>query len=250
VGSIGRNRGGLWSVAFFMTSVCSVAATRNAGAADNTPEAAPFRVRVPRNEVAQAVNRALAGADRLLAAPACQEVLTDFRDASGRTLKEVLDGNAVSARGYLRWIVFSDGRGLKACSSKASLAVTEPGSRVVFICPTPFVEAAWGNPEDAEATLIHEMLHSLGLGENPPGSREITERVRVRCGSRAKSLLGPIRPPSPSRPGPGRTPPWRASSRRGCRSRSARGSSRGAGSRGPRARPARGRRRGSPSPGA
>jgi hypothetical protein len=171
-----------------MTWVCSVAASRDAGAADDTPEAAPFRVRVPHNDVAQAVKRALAGADRLLAEPACLEVLTDFRDASGRTLKEVLDRSDVSARGYLRWIVFSDGRGLKACSNKASLAVTEPGSRVVFICPTAFVEAAWGNPEEAEATLIHEMLHSLGLGENPPRSREITERVRVRCGSRAKSL--------------------------------------------------------------
>jgi len=189
MGSIVRKRGGLWSVAFLMAWVCSVAALRDAGAADNTPEAAPFRVRVPNNEVAQAVTRALAGADRLLAEPACQEVLTDFRDASARTLKEILDGNDVSARGYLRWIVFSDGRGLKACGSKASLAVTEPGSRVVFICPTAFVETASGNPEYAEATLIHEMLHSLGLGENPPRSRDITERVRIRCAAPAEAGL-------------------------------------------------------------
>jgi hypothetical protein len=181
VGSIGRKRGGLWSVAFLMTWGCSVAASRDVGAADNTPETAPFRVRAPHNDVAQALKRALAGADRLLAEPGCQEVLTDFRNASGRTLKEVLDGSDVSARGYLRWIVFSDGRGLKACSGKATLAVTEPGSRVIFICPTAFVEAVSGNPEEAEATLIHEMLHSLGLGENPPGSRQITERVQARC---------------------------------------------------------------------
>ena len=184
MGSIGRKRGGLWSVAFLMTSVCWAAASRDAGAADNAPEAAPFRVRVPHNDVAQAVKRALAGADRLLAEPACQEVLTDFHDASARTLKAVLDDSEVSARGYLRWIVFSDGRGLKACSSKATLAVTEPGSRVVFICPTAFVEAVGGTPEHAEATLIHEMLHSLGLGENPPRSSEITERVLSRCASR------------------------------------------------------------------
>jgi hypothetical protein len=167
-----------------MTWVCSVAAPRDAGAADNVPEAAPFRVRVPHNDVAQAVKRALGGADRLLAEPACLEVLTDFHDASARSLKEVLDGSEVSARGYLRQIVFSDGRGLKACSSKATLAVTQPGSRVVFICPTAFVEAVGGNPGHAEATLIHEMLHSLGLGENPPTSSEITERVLSRCASR------------------------------------------------------------------
>jgi hypothetical protein len=33
----------------------------------------------------------------------------------------------------------------------------------------------------AEAMVIHEMLHTLGLGENPPSTFEITERVRQRC---------------------------------------------------------------------
>jgi hypothetical protein len=188
VGNIGRKWGEFWSVGLLMSCLCLVASSREAGAADTTPEAAPFRVRVPHNEVAQAVKRALAGADRLLGEPACQQVLTDFRDASARTLKEVLDGNEVSARAYLRWIVFSDGRGLKACGN-GTLAVTEPGSRVVFICPTAFAGAASAHPEEAEAALIHEMLHTLGLGENPPSSRDITARVRARCGSGAKPLL-------------------------------------------------------------
>ena len=33
-----------------------------------------------------------------------------------------------------------------------------------------------------EAILIHEALHSLGLGEDPPSSDYITERIRARCG--------------------------------------------------------------------
>lgn len=33
----------------------------------------------------------------------------------------------------------------------------------------------------AEAIVIHEMLHSLGLGENPPTSDYITSRVMERC---------------------------------------------------------------------
>ena len=37
------------------------------------------------------------------------------------------------------------------------------------------------NPSLAEAMVIHEMLHTLGLGENPPSSLEINERVRARC---------------------------------------------------------------------
>ena len=40
MGSIGRKRGGLCSVAFLMTWVCSFADSRAAEAADNTPEAA------------------------------------------------------------------------------------------------------------------------------------------------------------------------------------------------------------------
>jgi hypothetical protein len=30
--------------------------------------------------------------------------------------------------------------------------------------------------------IIHEMMHTLGLGENPPTTFEITERVMARCG--------------------------------------------------------------------
>jgi hypothetical protein len=29
--------------------------------------------------------------------------------------------------------------------------------------------------------VVHELLHSLGLGENPPTSREITAQVLKRC---------------------------------------------------------------------
>jgi len=43
------------------------------------------------------------------------------------------------------------------------------------------VEAARRDPILADAALIHESLHSLGLGENPPSSLEITSRVISRC---------------------------------------------------------------------
>jgi hypothetical protein len=38
------------------------------------------------------------------------------------------------------------------------------------------------NPVLAESIVIHEMLHTLGLGENPPSSQEITQQVKRRCG--------------------------------------------------------------------
>jgi len=183
MGSTFRKRGALRSAAILMVLACPVATSRGAGAGDDAPEARPFRVRVPHNEAAQALERALLGADQRLADPACRQVLSDFSEASGRTLKEVLDGSGVSAQTYLRWIFFFDGRDPDACKSRDTIAATERGSRVVFICPFAFVEIERGDPEYAEATLIHEMLHSLGLGENPPRSREITQRVLSRCAS-------------------------------------------------------------------
>jgi len=185
MGDIGRNKGGLWSVALLVTCVCASATSGAAGATDDARARGPFRVRLPAGNVAMGVRRALASADQLLAQPACQEVLTDFRDASGRTLKEVLEEKGVSAQGYLRWIVFSDGYDLPACR-KSALAVTAPQSRVVFVCPTAFAEIMRGQPEEEATVLIHEMLHTLGLGENPPRSRDITARVRARCRSGKK----------------------------------------------------------------
>jgi len=183
MGTNAGTRGGLWSVGLLTVSFCSLAASPNARAEDEVAEGVPFRVRVAQTEAAYAVKRALRGADRRLAEPACRQVLTDFRVASGVTPQDVLEASGVSGRMYLRWIVFADGRGTNGCRSKATLAVTEPGSRVVFICPQAFLEDEGRNRAHAEATLIHEMLHTLGLGENPPRSAEITERVLSRCGS-------------------------------------------------------------------
>jgi len=50
----------------------------------------------------------------------------------------------------------------------------------VFVCGTSFQTLARGARANA---LIHEMLHTLGLRENPPSSAEITRRVTERCGS-------------------------------------------------------------------
>jgi hypothetical protein len=61
------------------------------------------------------------------------------------------------------------------------LVFAAPGSRVVFVCPQ-FREEQWQKPLRAEALLIHETLHTLGLSENPPSSNAITKQVIARCG--------------------------------------------------------------------
>jgi hypothetical protein len=52
---------------------------------------------------------------------------------------------------------------------------------VVRVCAGELKRLNPQQPEYVVATLIHEILHTLGLGENPPSSREITARVLSRC---------------------------------------------------------------------
>jgi hypothetical protein len=74
--------------------------------------------------------------------------------------------------------MFRDGATSAACSG-AVAAFTGPGSRVVFVCGARFAEIDRGR---AELVVIHELLHTLGLGELPPRSSEIDRAVATSCG--------------------------------------------------------------------
>jgi hypothetical protein len=157
------------------------------GAATAEDAAAPgiFNVRIEDGRAAEAVRRAVAGAYERLQRPSCQALLRRFRDAAGRPLHENLDATGQSSERYLAtYVFFYEGYRLPTCRSrrnKKGLAVTWPGHRSVFICTTRFTDMAHRNPREAEAIVIHEMLHTLGLGENPPSSDEITEAVTKAC---------------------------------------------------------------------
>jgi hypothetical protein len=126
------------------------------------------------------VDRARSRAAKKLEDPACRQLLTDFRDSEGRTLEDNLDKWGVSAAEYLLMIPFLDGSSQRLCRwSKVDL-VTNPGVPRVFVC-SQFAATEMRDPWTAEAAVIHEMLHTLGLGENPPTSTEITKRVKGRC---------------------------------------------------------------------
>jgi hypothetical protein len=144
----------------------------------------PFRyaIHIPHEATAGMLRRVLDGARQRLAEPRCQEVLDEFSGADGRPLRFRLDELGWSPEDYLGLIVFYDGRKHRRCRAKGTLAVTQVGSRVVYVCPEELSRRARQYPLWAEATLIHEALHTLGLGENPPASREITSAVVRRCG--------------------------------------------------------------------
>jgi hypothetical protein len=132
--------------------------------------------------VAAAVARAaLDAAQDWAAQPACTHVVEDFRDEAGRPLTERLASFGADLAGYLEMLTFVDDSRHQACRS-GIVAFTEPGSRVVRICSDELKRRWREQPRDTKAAFLHETLHTLGLGENPPTSREITERVLARCG--------------------------------------------------------------------
>lgn len=142
-------------------------------------EVAPSHVPTPLELVVSTAVRATA---TKLSDPTCQQVFSDFRDSAGRTMQENLDAMSQSPRGYLDLILFYNGQGYPRCDARNIFASTSPGSRVVYVCAPQFFEKLRRDPGLAAVLIIHEELHSLGLGENPPDSKEITARVIARCG--------------------------------------------------------------------
>jgi hypothetical protein len=128
-----------------------------------------------------AVERAARGARDRLERPECRRVLSDFRDASGRTLEENLEliGETPSAR--LARITFVETLDRRRCASPGVLAVGSVGGLQVFVCSPQFWHAYRDDPAHVEVIVIHEMMHTLGLAENPPTSAEINAQVRKRC---------------------------------------------------------------------
>lgn len=125
-----------------------------------------------------------AAADKLASAQ-CRTVFTNFKNADGKTLQEVLDGYGVSATTYLTsWAQFNNGSNNSLCTSSGSSfpIYTSPGSRSIWVC-SQFVTVQRSTPGYAAVLMIHEELHSLGLRENPPSSAEITNAVQDACGN-------------------------------------------------------------------
>lgn len=129
-------------------------------------------------ELAAAITRSVTGARRRLAREACAAVLNEFSDQAGRALGDVAEALALSADGLLARVIFRDGRESTACRATRPAAFTGVGSRVVFVCPSTFTAL---DRESAELVIIHELLHTLGLGERPPSSTHINRAVARRC---------------------------------------------------------------------
>jgi hypothetical protein len=126
--------------------------------------------------------KALTRAAEKLGSAECRLVLADFRNAAGRTLAENLSEKGLSASDYLMRLEFRNGRDESTCRKPRVEAFTNVGGSTVWICPGRSLGFPGADVDTGSSALIHEMLHTLGLAENPPTSLEITERVVERCG--------------------------------------------------------------------
>ncbi len=124
---------------------------------------------------------AVSAASIWLQKPECRGVLAEFSDQGGVPLDQKLARLSVDEVAYLRTVLFRDGSRMAPCQRPATVMFTTPGSKVVFVCERQLQSQVRNDRVLVNALVIHEMLHTLGLGENPPTSQFITDRVRARC---------------------------------------------------------------------
>jgi hypothetical protein len=168
-----------------LAAFAAPAATRaaeNAGTAPVGLTAAPVTFFIHRR-LPPEFRFSLDEARRRLLDSRCAEVLTDFEDLAGRRLDLKVADLHHTAASYLSLVLFYDGRPTEGCEFSKILAWTTTGSRAVHVCANQFLAEQRRSVGFAANTLIHEMLHTLGLGETPPDPRVITARVAERCGN-------------------------------------------------------------------
>jgi len=134
------------------------------------------------SEPADALAAARGSARGRLMRPGCRMILSSYTDSAGRTLKENLEALDMKAESLLGGLSFQPApAGSRACAAPSNVFFTTPGSRVVFVCGSRPEALQASEPRLLTALVLHEMLHSIGLGENPPSPSQITARVMEWC---------------------------------------------------------------------
>jgi hypothetical protein len=153
-------------------------AAASAEGAQNRARLLPVRALEPGD--ASLAEMARQGAIARLRNPECRQVLNDFTDGRGHKLHENLQAFGVGPDEYLAMLPLLDGESRPLCKANQSQLLTSAGVRRVFVCKI-FLKTVYQRRAMAEVYVIHEMLHTLGLGENPPTSQQITQKVVKRC---------------------------------------------------------------------
>jgi hypothetical protein len=143
----------------------------------------PRLVRIPDPLARRVTLAALNAAVARVEGAGCSQILLDFSDGEGRPLADRLTALGMDFDQYVGMLVFYDGSRTRTCD-RGAVAFTTQGGRAIHVCVDRLKQLQQAQPEFVIAALLHEVLHTLGLGENPPSSSEITKRVLARCGRR------------------------------------------------------------------
>ena len=131
-----------------------------------------------------ALHWAVVGARQRLEQPACQSLLSEYSDASGRTLQENLEALGETGGTWLARILFADGSGRRRCSGEEAYAFTTTGSRVVYVCGRAFKALADSRPGEGPS---HR--HPRGAAHPGPGREPAELRGDHGSGPREVSIV-------------------------------------------------------------
>ncbi len=163
-----------------LTTMAVVAGILGGAVATHAAEKPIYKRLVDASWESEAVRGALRGARRRLArsvSAGAQRLLRRLGPDAPREPRHT----GSDPEGYLDMLVFYDAAGSGRCSNPNILAMTSPGNRAIFVCAAQFAKKGLTDRRQTEMILIHETLHTLGLGENPPSSNAITAQVMSRC---------------------------------------------------------------------
>ena len=137
---------------------------------------------------AMTVRDSLVEASALLQRPSCARVFDDFRDAAGSPLSRTLESAAKTPDQWLSTLYFAEGDLARCTADPSMIAYTDRGSHVIWVCGDRFAASFASSVHAGAVLLIHELLHAVGLGENPPSSAAITTAVARRCRTRRRGV--------------------------------------------------------------
>ena len=136
------------------------------------------------------VRRAIDLAIQKVALPECAAVYADFELAKGGTPRDALNRTGMAPEELFESLVFVEGSRDPSCRRTPAVLKATPGRYVIAVCPE-FAQVAMRDPGLSASLIIHESLHALGLGEDPPSSKAITRQVERRCW-KAAATGGPV----------------------------------------------------------
>ncbi len=171
-----------WFVAIAVWTAALGAATGGGTRASQPAAVISPKERWPRVYLSDAflagrVRSALDEASRVLAGDQCRLLLTEFRDDRQRLLQDHLVRLNLDIHAYLSFVIFVDSD--RSCAN--TLMYTAPFSRVVWVCSGNAERIAAASHWRFTRSVIHEVLHTLGLGQDPPTQDEIDSRIERSC---------------------------------------------------------------------